>query len=744
MPFTSILYSSLPPAIKKTDATKSFTRTVLLAVLLVCSIVLTIIAWYVSRSNLAEKTTYRFDYAVSNIQSAIETRMSAYEQVLRNGVGYLNAADSVTRRKWNSYVKTLQLQKYYPGIQGLGFTVRLFGNDLQSFTQKIRAEGYPHFKVWPEEERTEYHSIVFLEPFTGRNLRAFGYDMYTEEKRRKAMQRAMETGEPSLSEMVILVQETGRDVQKGCLLYLPVYFRGKSLSTVEERKAALKGFVYSPFRINDLMTGILGSVAPEIEFEIYDGKSTDTANLFYSSHGYNAKKAAADFSVSRHINVSGNEWTLVFTSRPEFVSSYEQNQPNIIALAGILVNLVLLFMLVKINTLSSRNRVLAERYKAEKDRYEIVSLSTNDIIWEWNIKGDVVSFNKNFELVLGYQLPAAGLSHAVWTSYIHPDDKERVSGKMEAFIASGQKFWSDEYRLVKADGASIYILDRGRLVYDAAGSPVKMVGSMINITERKTAEEAQQRFNEELERTVQERTLELQRSNEDLERFAHVASHDLKEPVRKMRTTFDLLKIRYNHVLGDGVVLLDRLSKSATRLNQMIESILSYSTVNYEPQYAERVDLNTIVQNVKEDLELVITEKEAQLVIEPLPLIEGSSVLLHQLFYNLLNNSLKFSREGVKPVVTIQSRQVQAGENEMVEITLADNGIGFSREEAEKIFASFVRLHPKDRYEGTGLGLALCKRIVERHGGTIQATGTPGQGATFIMRFPAKQQGGVI
>ncbi len=744
MPFTSILYSSLPPAIKKTDVKKSFNRTVLLALLLVCSSVLTIIAWYVSRSNLAEKTTYRFDYAVSNIQTAIETRMSAYEQVLRNAVGYLNAADSVNRSKWGNYVKTLQLQKYYPGIQGLGFTVRLFNNDLESFTKKIRVEGYPHFKVWPEEEREEYHSIVFLEPFTGRNLRAFGYDMYTEEKRRKAMQRAMETGEPSMSEMVILVQETGRNVQKGCLLYLPVYFREKSLSTVEERKAALKGFVYSPFRINDLMTGILGSVAPEIEFEIYDGNSTDTAYLFYASHGYNSQKAAADFSVSRHINVSGIDWTLVFTTRPEFVSSYEQNQPNLIALAGILVNLFLLFMLVKINSLSSRNRVLAERYKAEKDRYEIVSLSTNDIIWEWNIKGDVVSFNKNFELVLGYQLPPAGLSYPVWTSYIHPDDKERVSGKMEAFIGSGQKFWSDEYRLLKADGASIYILDRGRLVYDAAGSPVKMVGSMINITERKKAEEAQQRFNEELERTVQERTLELQRSNEDLERFAHVASHDLKEPVRKMRTTFDLLKIRYQHMLGDGVVLLDRLSKSAARLNQMIESILSYSTVNYEPQHAERVDLNAIVQNVKDDLELVITEKEAQLIIEPLPMIEGSSVLLHQLFYNLLNNSLKFSNAAVKPEVTIQSQPVQAGEYEMLEIRLADNGIGFFEEEADKIFGSFVRLHPKDRYEGTGLGLALCKRIVERHGGTIQATGTPGKGATFIMRFPAKQQGGVI
>jgi signal transduction histidine kinase len=127
-----------------------------------------------------------------------------------------------------------------------------------------------------------------------------------------------------------------------------------------------------------------------------------------------------------------------------------------------------------------------------------------------------------------------------------------------------------------------------------------------------------------------------------------------------------------------------------------------------------------------------------------LPLIEGSSVLLHQLFYSLVNNALKFSRAGVKRVVTIESHLFQTDANEMVEINVADNGVGFGEGEANKIFQSFVRLHPKDRYEGTGLGLALCKRIVERHGGTIQAVGSLGKGASFTIRFPKKQQGGII
>jgi PAS domain S-box-containing protein len=734
----------LAAAITKSRLNKTFSKPVLMGVLLLCSIVLTIVAWYISRNHLKEKTMDRFEYRVSNIQSSIEARMSAYEQVLRSAVGFMNASDTVTRNDWKHYVQTLKLQQFYPGIQGLGFTVRLFPNEVERFTRKIRAEGFPEFTVWPHGARDQYHSIVYLEPFEDRNLRAFGYDMFTEQHRRQAMQRAMDTGEPALSPMVILVQETGKDVQKGCLLYLPVYNLKMPLATVSERRAALKGFVYSPFRINDLMKGILGSVTSDIEFEIYDGRDTNMDRLFYGSHGYTAPTTKNNLSSSRTINVAGHDWTLVITARPGFVSFYEANQPTIIAVAGILVNLLLLFILVKFNSLSTRNRQLAEVYKAEKDRYDIVSQSTNDIIWEWDITGNIVSFNKNYESVLGCQLPGSSLSYDTWISHIHPDDRDRIVKRRSSFLNSGKKFWSDEYRLVKQDGSSIYILDRGRLLYDAANEPARMVGSMINITERKQAEETQRHFNEELEKTVQARTMELQRSNEDLERFAHVASHDLKEPVRKILTYIDLIRHNHQNTLGGDVVMLDRLAKSASRLNQLIESTLAFSKVKYEPQPAQPVDLNIVLQDVKDDLELIISQKGAHIVTETLPTIEGSFILLHQLFYNLVNNALKFSKAGVKPVIKITSQTVADGNNEMMEIKVEDNGIGFSQQYAGSIFQSFVRLHSKDSYEGTGLGLALCKRIVERHGGTIEAIGSAGEGACFIVRIPVKQSGGVI
>lgn len=545
----------------------------------------------------------------------------AYEQVLRSGVGFIYSADTVTSLEWKKYVQTLELEKLYPGIQGLGYTVRLSLEGINQLEKNVRSTNFPDFTVWPDDPRDEYFAIVYLEPSNERNIRALGYDMYTEEKRRKAMLRARETGQPALSEMVTLVQETSEDVQNGCLLYLPVYNREASLETPEERSAALRGFVYSPFRINDLMKGILGFIQEEIEFEIYDGNKIDTSNLFYTSHGYNPAKDKARHSVSRAIKVAGHDWIIIFTSRKPFISTFEANQPNIIAIAGIIVNLFIFFILLKINSLSKRNRILAEQFKE--------------------------------------------------------------------------------------------------------------------------SEEAQRRFNEELETIVQDRTVELQRSNEDLERFAHIASHDLKEPVRKMLIVTDQLKNRHQNSLGDGMRLVDKLSKAASRLNLMIESILKFSTVSYESHKAEPVDLNNTIRDVMDDLELNIAEKHAQVKTEPLPVIEGSTALLHQLFYNLINNSLKFSKEGIEPVISIKENKLVTEEN-TIEIIVSDNGIGFNQDDANRIFQSFFRLHSKDRYEGTGLGLALCKRIVERHGGTIEAISSPGNGAKFVIRMPKKQEGGKI
>jgi len=714
------------------------------AALFVCSILLTIIAWYISHSHLVGKTRERFEYEAGNVHSAVEVRMAAYEQVLRSAVGLFNAADPISRSEWRRYVQTLRLQEAYPGILGLGYAERVRQDDLARFTRRVQAEGFPDFSVWPDEPREEYFPILYLEPFEGRNLRAFGYDMYTEEKRREAMERARNSRLPSLSKMVILVQETNQDVQKGCLLYLPVYNETNKTAATPDRQAALKGFVYSPFRINDLMKGILGKGSSKIALEIYDGTTTDTANLFYSSHASTAKPRPADFSASHTIHVGGNTWTLVFRSNDRLLSSLEATQPNIIAIAGILVNLLLWLILSKVNSLSRHNKILAERYKVEKDRYEIVADSTNDIFWEWDIGKNQVSFNNNYQLVLGHELPGGMLSYEGWMSHVHAEDRERVSAARHTVLNTGKRVWSEEYRLLKLDGSSIHILDRGRVIYNRDASPVRMVGSMINITERKQAEEAQRSFREELEKTVLERTVELRRSNEDLERFAHVASHDLKEPVRKILTYSDRIKTKYEHVLGEGSLLLDKLTKSASRLNQMIDSILIFSTVNSESHAVETVDMNVTVENAIDDLELIIAEKGADIQAGDLPVIEGSSVLLHQLFYNLLNNALKFSRAGVAPVIKIESQLLAGSDDGQVEFKIIDNGIGFSEMDAKKIFKSFVRLHPKDRFEGTGLGLALCKRIVERHSGQIEAHGSIGGGAIFLIRLPVRQASGTI
>jgi len=236
---------------------------------------------------------------------------------------------------------------------------------------------------------------------------------------------------------------------------------------------------------------------------------------------------------------------------------------------------------------------------------------------------------------------------------------------------------------------------------------------------------------------VKERTLELQRSNNDLLQFAHVISHDLKEPVRKVKIFSTRIQDEHADKLPDPVSnYLNRIQSATRRMSSMIEGVLNYSRLNSFNEETEAVDLNDIVQSIQDDLEVVIQQKGASINHDPLPTIQGAPVLLYQLFYNIINNSLKFSRQGVASVITLSSVTVKEDGREVAQITVADNGIGFDPAHANAIFDSFIRLNSKDRYEGTGLGLALSKKITERHGGTIAAVGESGAGASIIVRLP--------
>jgi len=257
--------------------------------------------------------------------------------------------------------------------------------------------------------------------------------------------------------------------------------------------------------------------------------------------------------------------------------------------------------------------------------------------------------------------------------------------------------------------------------------------------------------NLELEGKVQLRTSalkryaeELERSNRELEDFAFVASHDLQEPLRKIRAFSDRLVKKFSAELCDqGQDYISRMYASSERMSRLIEDLLNFSRVSTKQREFEVVDLNQLIQEVVDNLDFAISSRSADITIESLPTIEGDPSQLRQVFSNLLSNSLKFTDPATTPVISIANDRANEGENvspDTICIVVKDNGIGFDEQYKDRIFNLFQRLHGKDEYSGTGIGLAICRKIVERHGGAIEVRSEIGRGTEFKIRLPVHQQ----
>ncbi len=386
---------------------------------------------------------------------------------------------------------------------------------------------------------------------------------------------------------------------------------------------------------------------------------------------------------------------------------------------------------------------------------ELAELGT----WSMELPSGKMTYSPRLQKWLG--LDAAVVEEGV-SPRVHEKDRARIAAAIRRAVnPENPERYDEVYTIVHAvTGVPRIIHATGRLEYDSAGKPVRLSGTAQDITLQRDLQSA-------LENEVQLRTEQLdaafnelqvtndalaslneklKHSNEELAQYAYVASHDLQEPLRKIQIFSDLLQ-------GDRTMsarnqeLVNKIVGSSARMSQLIRDLLDFSRLLQPDKHFQPVNLDVIVANVCSDYELVAAEKKAEFRMSPMPQLEAVSLQMRQLFYNLIGNSLKFTRPGVAPVVTLTASEALAAEVQQYirlpqpettyyKICIADNGIGFEEDYSEKIFEVFKRLHTREAYPGSGIGLALCRRIVANHGGALYSYSTPGKGATFCLLLP--------
>jgi len=312
-------------------------------VFVVCAGV-TLFWWKDSKDEAYNNAQETFNIFSSEVDTAIKERVTAYELALRAGLAAFSSFEGVSRTQWKDFAGTLNLQRNYPGIQGLGYSLVVPADKLEQHVKTIRQEGFPDYDIRPSGERPVYTSIIFLEPFDMRNQRAFGYDMFSESVRRAAMERARDSGHTSLSGKVKLVQETTEDVQAGILMYVPFYPPGVKVQTVEDRRKSLAGYVYSPFRMNDFMDGLSARISPDIGLEIFDGTESVEGALLFKSKALTTMLHPVPeplFASVSKLELMGSVWSVRIQSLPAFMSLVDLRIPRLILVVGLLVSAVI-------------------------------------------------------------------------------------------------------------------------------------------------------------------------------------------------------------------------------------------------------------------------------------------------------------------------------------------------------------------------------------------------------------------
>jgi PAS domain S-box-containing protein len=467
------------------------------AVLLASSAVL-LVWWHELDVRHREGVSSHFRFETRRITTKVEERMDSYVEILRGTVGLFDASPQVRREDFRRYVDRLDLQRAYPGIQEVAFAVPISASGLDEHVRAVRGEGFPAYAVWPQGARSEYSSVLYLEPFAGRNLRAFGFDMLTEPVRRAALERSRDTGEIVLSGRVRLAQETEADAQAGELLYAAVYAHDAPLGTVAERRAALLGWACSVFRMNDLMQSMLESDLHSIRLELFDGPADEPAGLLFDSRKGSEPAAAGRSQPTPAVDtlrVADRAWTLRYTALSAFVAASPRPAWWMeFAAAGLILGLLVAVTWALVNTRRRAEAIAAgltrslHRSEARyRDTFERAPVGIAQVTRDRRF----LRVNRRYAEVMGYTPEELlGLSAE---DRIHPDDL-RLDDEVQDRVWAGQlPSFTMEKRYVRKDGNLLW----GRLTVslqpELEEEPAHFIEVLEDVTDRRRAEEALRR-----------------------------------------------------------------------------------------------------------------------------------------------------------------------------------------------------------------------------------------------------------
>lgn len=673
------------------------------------------------RSHESRTAATQFEFAVEKTTEAINKRLIEHEQILFGAAGLFETSGLVSREQWHQYNKRLQLIERYPGIQGVGFAQAVLPQQRDDHVRAVREEGFADYDIHPAGDRPLYIPIVYLEPFTDRNLAAFGYDMFSEPVRNHAMATAAQTGQTRLTGKVTLRQETHGEVQAGLLMYVPVYRQSAPLHSAEQRMEALLGFVYSPYRVGDLMRGILGAADPALSLRIYAGPNEDNDALIFSSRSQ-PRDAAPLYGQTLRMQLYGQTWTLRLESLPEFEAFFHGNDALVIGL-GLGLSLLLFFLISSLSLRRSRAEALAQQMtehirenkralQLSEERLSLAFKGSNDGFWDLNLEAQTLYASPRAWHMLGYQPGELSSDLKLWERVLAADDLQQAKAQLAQTMLSAVDHFTTELRFQHKSGKLVPMLVRGYIQRDRNGQALRISGTSMDLTEHKRIEQMK-------------------------DEFVSTVSHELRTPLTSISGALGLIT---GGVMGTIPAAMQQMleiaHRNSLRLGHLINDLLDMEKIA-----AGKMAFDMREHSLRRLLEEALSSNQALAVhlgvnctlrTPPEAHVWVDALRLQQVLSNFISNAIKYTPEGGE--VTLHCELV----GDHVRINVSDQGPGIPLDFQSRVFEKFAQADASDSRQkgGSGLGLAISKEFIERMGGRVGFESRAGQGTTFWCELP--------